>query len=142
MDQCTNHTISHTHTPLALPHGTRFVRNRTVSTHTHSHTQYIYIHAVRRECTAPGPRAWFRPSPVAHRLALASLDKPLPILPPSLFFSCVCEVGRDRHAQKAGCGSRAVAIDSAAVTRAQIPIYGNAALVPLVFVGSPLHGGG
>ena len=29
------------------------------------------------------------------------------------------EVDRDRHAQKAGCGGRAVAIDSAAVTRAQ-----------------------
>ena len=45
-----------------------------------------------------------------------------PILPPPSLSIVRVEVGRDRHAQKAGCGGRAVAIDSAAVTRAQIPI--------------------
>ena len=90
----------------------------------HTHTQYTSS-AVRRLCSgAPGASGFA--SPVAHRLASASPDRslpesPLPPFPPSSFIVRV-EVGRDRHAQKAGSGGRAVAIDSAAVTRVHIPM--------------------
>ena len=47
---------------------------------------------------------------------------PTPHTPTPYSFLVRVEVCRDRHAQKAGCGSRAVAIDSAAVTQAQIPM--------------------
>jgi len=82
-------------------------------------TQYTSS-AVRRVCSAGAQ--WFRHSPVAHRLASASPDRPLLNSPLPLYHFRACrrvEVGRDRHTQKAGNGGRAVAIDSAPVTRAQ-----------------------
>ena len=84
---------------------------------------------------------WFRPLPVAYPASLD--DRPLrTILPPSpsppFTFSHAnivrVEVGRDRHAQKAGCGCRAVAIDSASVTRAQIPKRESRTHVPLACI--------
>ena len=83
------------------------------------HTHTIYFIRCPTSVQRRGP-VWFRPSPVAHRLASASAERslpesPLPPSPPSSFIVRV-EVGRDRHAQKAGSGGRAVAIDSAAVT--------------------------
>ena len=92
-----------------------------------THTQYR-IYAVRRHDECIAPRQWLRPSPVAHRLVTRRVTEitPPPPRPPTPSatpypFLVRVEVGRDRHAQKAGCGSRAVAIDSAAVTRAYIP---------------------
>ena len=67
-------------------------------------TQYTSS-AVRRVCSAGAQ--WFRHSPVAHRLASASPDRPLLNSPLPLYHFRACrrvEVGRDRHAQKAGCG--------------------------------------
>ena len=80
-----------------------------------THTQYR-IYAVRRHDECIAPRQWLRPSPVTHRLVTRRVTEitPPPPRPPTPSatpypFLVRVEVGRDRHAQKAGCG--AVVVD-------------------------------
>ena len=126
-----SHTRSHTALYIDRVHGSRVDETRTQTsraglyTKRRPHTHTICFIRCPTSVQRRGP-VWFRPSPVAHRLASASPDRslpesPLPPSPPSSFIVRV-EVGRDRHAQKAGSGGRAVAIDSAAVTRVHIPM--------------------
>ena len=70
-------------------------------------------------------------APVSH-LPCHIICPPKPNPTPYSFLVRV-EVCRDRHAQKAGCGSRAVAIDSAAVTRAQIPMRSRRSVSLVLF---------
>ena len=91
-------------------------------------TQYTSS-AVRGRGAAPGssgfvPRrsltGWTRRHPTDPSQILRCHPPPGPFV---VYRACRrVEVGRDRHAQKASCGGRAVAIDSAAVTRVHIPM--------------------